>query len=182
MLQIPYAASEQREYQLGAPGIPLNIAAGGTGIVTASFTVPEREVNQVIASGGTATVDNVLVTCTGAYVAVQSQQRSMITSVRVDANANYVNGGSVVPMQVNTIAGLLRVVFSLSLQGVMLQGGDSVLLLMNFQNADAVARNVTQFGWQTRVVPALVVTEQAVALLDGIRGDQSLNQRLIQRR
>lgn len=182
MLQIPFAASEQREYQAGSPATPLALAAGATGVMTSTFTVPSTEVNQVISSGGAVTVDNALVVCTGAYCTVQSQSRSMINQVRVDSNGNFVNFGSVVPLQVSSLIGLLRITFSLSLQGVMLQGGDQVLLFLSFQNNDAVLRNVTQFGWMTRVVPALVVTEQAVALLDGIRGDQSLNQRLIQRR
>jgi len=182
MLQVAYAAVEEREYQTNVSGLPIAVGAGADVILSGLFVVPDREINQVIGSGGGLTVDSSLVTVTGAYLAVQSQSGSLVNAFRSNAGANYVNFGMVVPVQFSVINGLLRWVFSISLQGVVLMGGDNVLLFVNVRNSDAVTRNVTQFGWQTRVVPALAVTEQAVALLDGIRGDQSLNQRLLQRR
>lgn len=184
MQMVTFADQKLREYRCGPnAGTPISVAASGNTTLSGTFDVPIDEMNQVICAGGAFSVDDARLTVTGAYLSIQNQSAGLIQPVPGGGVNTFVQFGTNVPVSVVNLVATLRTAFAVSLQGVVLMGGDAVTVVMNVNNSDAVtAHNITNFGFTCRVLPFKVVSEAAVQLVGNQRTDAFLNQRLLQRR
>lgn len=165
MLQAAYSQVETHiEPLVPDQSLPFTVAAGARSLVSASLTIPDRELWLVQSVGARIRVTNQLLVATASQIAIVG------------------GGGSrfaFLPGPLSNMASILFWVTSANLASVELMPGTQVIVAFDLLNNDGVnARQVDLFQGSVVVRRILLVSDLAVARLVQQNSDQGLAERL----